>query len=521
MMTTKPRRDEGTLHMTTITAIDPRTARPLAPVQAESTTAEVDDAVRRAVTTARALAATDRARRARLLEGIADLAEARRTDLVNLACAETGFTTAKLDGELTRAAFQFRFFADVIREGSYLEAIIDRPGATPMGPRPDLRRMLTPLGPVAVFGASNFPFAFSVLGGDTASALAAGCPVVVKAHDSHPGTSQRSFEVLDDAGARDGLDGIAGIVYGQQAGAELVAHDGVRAVGFTGSLSGGRALLDVIGRRDDPIPFYGELSSINPIVITPGAAAARGEQLGADLVGSVTLGAGQLCTKPGLVLVPDTADGERVARAARQALLSVDAQPLLNERIHRAYRDEVGALSANPAVTLAPGPTTAAEGFWAEALLVETDLDALAGDLVHETFGPVTILARYDASDVSGAAAAAMAALPASLTATIHYETSEAELAAELTAVVSPCAGRIIYNGFPTGVAVAWAQHHGGPWPSTNTLHTSVGATAIRRFLRPVTYQNAPDSVLPEELRDSYDAIPRRIDGVLHTGSAR
>ena len=507
--------------MTMIAAVDPRTEEALAPAYSETTTAEVDDLALRAAAAARTLASTSRGRRALLLDTIADTAEAARSQLVALAVRETGYTAAKLDGELTRATYQFRFFADVIREGGYLEITIDHAADTPMGPRPDLRRTLAPLGPVAVFGASNFPFAFSVLGGDTASAFAAGCPVVVKAHDSHPGTSKLSFDVLAEACASHGLDSVVGLVFGQRAGADLVAHPAVRAVGFTGSLSGGRALVDVIGRRDEPIPFYGELSSINPVIVTPGAAAERAGQLGAELIGSVTLGAGQLCTKPGLVLIPDNDDGDRLVESARDALSRVAAQPLLNSRIHRTYRDEAETISTDPTVGVTAGPTGADEGYWAEALLIETDVAALVNDPVHEIFGPVTVFARYDAADVATSTGVAVTALPASLTATIHHTALEDELAARLTTIVGPFAGRLVYNGLPTGVSVSWAQHHGGPWPATNTVHTSVGASAIRRFLRPVTYQNAPDAVLPRELRDDYFDTPRRIDGVLRLGRAQ
>jgi NADP-dependent aldehyde dehydrogenase len=500
--------------MTTVAGVDPRTATPLSPVAEETGNDEVNRVTERAAASAEALDALGRDGRAGLLAGMAAAVEAHRSELVDVATSETGFTTAKLDGEVTRAAHQFRFFADVLRDGGYLEAIIDTAADTPTGRRPELRRMLVPIGPVAVFGASNFPFAFSVLGGDTASALAAGCPVVAKAHESHPATSKLSHQILADAAGNDSA--AIQLVYGREAGATLVAHPDIRAVGFTGSLTGGKALLDIINGRADPIPFYGELSSLNPVIVTPAAAAERGPAIGAELVASFTLGAGQLCTKPGLVLIPDNADGDAIADAVRDAMSAVVPQPLLNQRIYATYRDETTQLERHADVSrIGVASGQGGVGFAVEPAAFQTDMSHLDGELVGEIFGPVTVLARYPASDVEGGATAALSALPHSLTATIHHGPDEDALVARLTDVARPRAGRIIYNGFPTGVAVSWAQTHGGPWPSTNSIHTSVGATAIRRFLRPVTYQNAPPGVLPKELRDDYRDIPRRVDGVL------
>jgi NADP-dependent aldehyde dehydrogenase len=512
--------------MATVAGVDPRTATPLPPV-AESTTADgVIRIARHAADASTPLEGLGREGRAALLEAMAAAIERHREELVATASSETGFGTAKLDTELTRAAFQFRFFSDVLRDGGYLEATIDHAGDTPMGPRPDLRRILVPIGPVAVFGASNFPFAFSVLGGDTASALAAGCPVVVKAHESHPATSKVSFEILDEAAQRfSAPDHTVGIIYGVPAGAGLVAHPDIRAVGFTGSLAGGKALIDIVNRRAEPIPFYGELSSINPVVITPAAAAAHGQDIAAGLVGSFTLGAGQLCTKPGLVLVPDTGDGDRVVAAVRDAVRDISSQTLLNERVYETYRRATQDLRAPGGITsVASSPSEATEGYTVDALVFETDIEHLAGGLITEIFGPVTVLVRYDATDPVHATAVALDAVPRSLTTTIHHNPQsgvDTDLTARLTDLVTRRAGRVIYNGFPTGVAVAGAQTHGGPWPSTNSLHTSVGATAIRRFLRPLTFQDAAAAVLPAELRDGDVGIPRRIDGVAQVPESR
>jgi NADP-dependent aldehyde dehydrogenase len=508
--------------MTAVAGVDPRTALSLPPVAEATTAAQVDHLATAAAEAAPTFDALGRQQRAALLEALAGAVERRRADLVGIASQETGFAEAKLNVELTRAGFQLRFFAEVLREGSYLEATIDPAGDTPMGPRPDLRRLLVPLGPVAVFGASNFPFAFSVLGGDTASALAAGSPVIIKAHDSHPATSKLSFDVLAEAAYGAGApQDILGIVFGRQSGADLVAHNAIQAVGFTGSLTGGQALLDIIAKRADPIPFYGELSSLNPVIVTPTAAAERAEAIGTNLVSSFTLGAGQLCTKPGVVLVPDNADGDDLIGSIRLALREIPAQTLLNERIYASYAEETGQLRRHRDVTtFDTGNTAETAGFMVDPLVFETDIAHLDGELISEIFGPVTVIARYDTDDPEAAAAAAARTLPHSLTATIHHGADETHLTKRLTTVLRPVAGRIVYNGFPTGVAVSWAQTHGGPWPSTNSLHTSVGATAIRRFLRPVTYQDAPVAVLPDELRDDFDEIPRRVDGVLRLPSS-
>jgi NADP-dependent aldehyde dehydrogenase len=499
----------------TVFGTNPRTGAALDPVTVETTEAEVDGFVAAAAQAAPVFAGLDRTSRARLLDAIADGIEARRAELVEIASAETGFGSAKLDGEINRAAYQFRFFADVVEEGSYLEVAIDPPADTPMGPRPDLRRILSPLGPVAVFGSSNFPFAFSVLGGDTASALAAGCPVVVKAHPSHPATSQLSFDVIA-AALTDGpaSRGTVALVHGMRAGAALVAHPSIKAVGFTGSLRGGRALLDIINTRDEPIPFYGELSSLNPVIVTPAAAAERAEEIGAGLVNSFTVGSGQLCTKPGFVMVPDGSDGDRLVAAVRSGLAESTGHVLLNEGIYATYTGETMALSARTDVTTNTAPAADGPGFGVAPMVVETTLDDLDPGLVHEVFGPITVIARYRSDSVISSATTVFDTFPPSLTATLHH--ADDDTLPGLTQLATARAGRVVYNGFPTGVAVSWAQHHGGPWPSTNTLHTSVGATAIRRFLRPITFQNAPQGVLPTELRDGYTEVPRRIDGVLH-----
>jgi NADP-dependent aldehyde dehydrogenase len=495
----------------TLTSFDPATGVET-PTRLHATTTEGVDRVVTAAAGARsAYAAIGRDGRAALLDDIAERLDQRRDDLVATAMSETGLPRPRLEGEVGRTTFQLRLFAEAVREGGFLEVAIDHSGDTPLGPAPDVRRMLVPLGPVAVFGASNFPLAFSVPGGDTASALAAGCPVVVKAHEAHPLTSQLAYGVMREAVEAAGLPaGLVGIVHGRAAGAALVVHPLVRAVGFTGSPAGGRALLDLVGSRPDPIPFYGELGSLNPLIVTPGAAAARGDAIAAGLATSVTGSAGQLCTKPGLVFVPTGEAGDDLVARLSGALTEAPAQPLLSTGIATAYRDTVDRLSAAAPAVL-PDDRDAGGPAWAVPVLLATDRTELA-DVLEECFGPAAVVVRYD--DEANLATA-LAQVPGSLTASLHAEPDELDLTGRLVDVLAPLVGRLVFNGYPTGVRVSWAQHHGGPWPATNTVHTSVGVTAVRRFLRPLVWQDAPETLLPEELRDGYAEVPRRVDGRL------
>ncbi|GAA3388889.1 aldehyde dehydrogenase (NADP(+)) [Cryptosporangium minutisporangium] len=502
--------------MTEVLSVDPRTGATVEIVATATTTAEVDEACRLAADATDALEALGRDGRAALLDALADALEAQRTEIVAVADRETALGATRLGGELTRTCYQLSLFADAVREGSYLEATVDHADDTPMGPRPDLRRLLVPIGPVAVFGASNFPLAFSVPGGDTASALAAGCPVVVKAHESHPATAQLCFDLIDAAARQAGAPaGTIGIVHGRQAGADLVAHPAIRAAGFTGSTAGAQALLAIINRRPDPIPFYGELSSLNPLIVTPAAAADRAASIGSELVASFTLGAGQFCTKPGLAFVPTGPDGDLLVASMQRAVSVTAEMTALNDRIAAGYHEGATRLSEAAAVApIASGRSGTNGGFRVSPLLLTTTAADLPREATEELFGPVAVVARYrDEHELL----AAIDVLPSSLTATIHRGPDETALPARLSRRLRSRVGRLIYDGYPTGVAVSWAQHHGGPWPATNTQHTSVGATAVRRFLRPVTWQNAPQEILPAELRDGFDSIPRRLDGVLHT----
>lgn len=499
--------------MPDVRSINARTGELRAVLGEETTTAQVDAICERAGVAFAQLRRRDRPWRASLLRAMADGLEAERDLIVETADAETGLGPGRLGGELTRTCFQLRMFADVVEEGSFLEATIDHARDTAMGPQPDLRRMLVPTGPVAVFGASNFPLAFSVPGGDTASALAAGCSVVVKAHESHPETSALCGKILAAAASSVGApDGTIALVYGRDAGGRLVQHPAITAVGFTGSLAGGRALTALIDQREVPIPFYGELGSINPLVVTAEAAAERAAEIGRGIVGSFTLGAGQFCTKPGLVLVPSNTDGDAVVTAAVDATEAQQAATMLNAGIAKSFAHGLATLTSEPGVSLlATGQIGETDGP-PPAQLLEVQATDLTDRMLEECFGPVTIMVRYEND---AALAATIDRLPSSLTATIHTGSADSTVTEPVRQALEARAGRVVYNGFPTGVSVSWAQHHGGGWPASNSLHTSVGATAVRRFLRPLAWQAAPESALPLELRDTAVDIPRRVDGVL------
>ena len=477
---------------------DPRTGEVRARVGAEADTDAVDAAVRAAHATLDALA--DRAARSALLRAAADGVESRAAELIEAADAETALGVPRLSGELARVAYQFRFFADIADDGAFLGVVIDEPDPSATPPRPALRRWKVPIGTVAVFAASNFPFAFSVPGGDTASALAAGCPVVVKAHPDHPQTSALVAETLRAAAEKVGLPAdVLTLIHGYQAGADLVRHPLISAVGFTGSIPGGRALFDLAAARPSPIPFYGELGSLNPVLITDRAARTRPAEIAAGLVASYTLGQGQFCTKPGLVLVPAGEAGDALTRSAKETAAEAAPGALLDARMREHFLAGFAARAAAPGVrtlaAAAAAPTDAAPQA-VRAGLLEVDAADLGGDLLEECFGPVTVLVRYrDAAD----AETVLSRLGGNLTATLHAESGEPDAAAWLTRL-SRFAGRVIFGGWPTGVAVAPAMTHGGPYPATTTPTTSVGGTAIDRWLRPVTFQTVPEDLLPPEL---------------------
>ncbi|WP_344490250.1 aldehyde dehydrogenase (NADP(+)) [Streptomyces enissocaesilis] len=501
-------------------SVDPRTGNPREQVAVEATAEDVDRAVRAAHAARPALA--DRAVRAALLRTAAGLLDEAEQQVVEAADAETALGPVRLTGELARTTAQLRAFADVVDEGAFLDIRIDHEDGARTPPWPDLRRYRIPLGVVAVYAASNFPLAFSVPGGDTASALAAGCPVVVKAHPGHPATSELCVSVLRRAAARIGLpEDVVILLHGFDAGVELVKHPLVAAAGFTGSVRGGRALFDAAASRPAPIPFHGELGSLNPVVVTPAAAEERAEQIGAGLAGSLTLGTGQFCTKPGFVLAPAGEAGDRMLKSLVEAVGAAGPGVMLDHRMRDAFVSGVRerAALADTEAPVAPGEGgehAVSAGF----LTVPARLLAAEGAhdlLLEECFGPVTVVARYDdPAEVT----AVLSRLPGNLTATLQLSTEELAgdggTGAGLLAELTPLAGRVLVNGWPTGVAVAPAQHHGGPYPATTSTSTSVGATAVERWLRPVTYQSTPQALLPPELRDGNpQGLPRRVDGRL------
>jgi NADP-dependent aldehyde dehydrogenase len=474
---------------------------------------ELDRVIGLAAEAARVLVDSRPTDRAGWLEAVANRLEAAADELVPLAAQETHLGVDRLEGELKRTTFQLRLFAGVLRDGEFLQATIDHADpAWPMGARPDLRRMLRPIGPVAVYAASNFPFAFSVAGGDTASALAAGCPVVLKAHPSHPrlsvATGAEVTAALHDGGAPDGT---FAVVTGFDTGIALVQDPRIRAAAFTGSLRAGRALFDLAVSRPEPIPFYGELGSVNPAFVTPDAATQRAEEVATGFVGSMSLGNGQFCTKPGLLFVPAASGLEdRIAALAGEK----STAPMLSEQIRSGYSEALASVAERPGVRVIAGAAKS-DGDPSPTILAATVSDLLSDPegLTQECFGPTAIVVSYGSEEELLAAARVF---DGQLTATIHGQGSE-PVTAELQDVLSERVGRVVWNGWPTGVTVSYAQHHGGPYPATTSVQTtSVGTAAIDRFLRPVTYQDAPESALPPPLQeDNPWQLPRRVDGVL------
>ncbi|MFN8377382.1 MAG: aldehyde dehydrogenase (NADP(+)) [Anaerolineae bacterium] len=473
-----------------------------------ATAAEIDAAVQAATAAFRETRRYPAARLAELLDAIAGEIEALGDALLYMADAETGLGLPRLTGERGRTTGQLRKFAAMLREGSYVEAIIDRaqPDRQP-APRPDIRRMLVPIGPVAVFAASNFPFAFSVAGGDTASALAAGCPVVVKAHPGHPGTSELVIGAMARAVETTGFPaGMCSLVQGTSVdvGQALVRHPGICAVGFTGSLRAGRALFDTAAARPVPIPVYAEMGSINPVCILPNAIHDRGPALVEGLAASVTLGTGQFCTNPGLVFVVGNEEGEAFIAQVAARMQAMQPGVLLNPQIRSGLtRAVAGTRALSHVKTLVGGEPLDGPSCGFAHTVLETDSATFRANeaLQVEHFGPVTLFVTCESlEDMRWT----LGELDGNLTATIHAQNDELAEASELVALLREKAGRLIWNGFPTGVEVVYAMQHGGPYPATTApATTSVGMTAIKRFLRPVAFQSMPDELLPPALQSA------------------
>ena len=443
-----------------------------------------------------------REERAAFLDTIADEIEARAEAITAIGTSETGLPTARLEGERGRTTGQLRLFASHIRKGEYVDRRHDEalPNRKPL-PRPDIRLMQRPIGPVAVFGASNFPLAFSTAGGDTASALAAGCPVVVKGHSAHPGTGEIIAEAVHAAIAKHKLHpGVFSLIQGgrRDVGTSLVTHPLIKAVGFTGSLAGGRALFDLCAQRPEPIPFFGELGSVNPMFLLPEAVKARGEAIAKGWAGSLTMGAGQFCTNPGIaVILAEQADS--FAETARAALSEVGPQVMLTDGIAKAYRDGRDRVAAGSGVREVLTSTCNLRNATPYLFRV-TAKDWLENHaLSEEVFGPLGLIVTVNNVDEMLAVAKSFVG---QLTATLHLDEADTALGRKLMPIIERKAGRVLANGYPTGVEVCDAMVHGGPYPaSTNFGATSVGTLAIRRFLRPVSYQNLPEGILPDELK--------------------
>lgn len=490
----------------TFQAVNPRTTLPLPTVFHNASSDDIDRAATLAAEAFKETRNYSAAKIADFLDTVAAEIEALGDTLIETCDSETGLGTARLTGERGRTTNQLRAFGNLLREGSYVEAIIDtaQPDRQP-NPRQDIRRMLLPIGTVAVFGASNFPLAFSVAGGDTASAFAAGCPVIVKGHPSHPATSELVAQAINQAIQKcEFPQGFFSLIQGSTiaVGQALVQHPKIEAVGFTGSLGGGRAIFDTASQRPKPIPVYAEMGSINPVVILPDALKTRGEAIADGFVNSVTLGAGQFCTNPGLVFLLETPETQPFVDAVSQKLRDKPSATLLNESIQTRLESTVSATSAHEAVTVsAQGNATADTGFTFPNTLLSTSVDAFTTDeaLQTEHFGPVSLFVRCQ---TFAELTAAIDELEGNLTATVHSEASEQNEAKIVLDLLREKVGRVIMNSYPTGVEVVASMQHGGPYPATTAAGTtSVGMTAIKRFMRPIAFQNMPDELLPDALK--------------------
>lgn len=504
----------------TFAAVDPATATALAPAFHEASLADADRAAQAAANAYAAYRRTSPQQRADFLERIAAGIEALGDALIARANAETGLPVARLQGERGRTTGQLRAFAALVKEGSWVDARIDRaqPERKPL-PRPDVRRMLMPIGPVLVYGASNFPLAFSAAGGDTASALAGGNTVVLKAHPAHPGTSELVMRAVAEAIAACGLPaGTVNLVQSVDTAVStaLVQHPLIQAVGFTGSLAAGRAIYNAAAARPVPIPVFSEMGSINPVFILPGALAERGKTIAEGFVGSLTLGVGQFCTNPGVVVALKSPQLEQFLADAGALVSAAAPGTMLYDGIRARYEAGVATLARRPGVALVAAATQPADArkTQAGARLFRVSAAGFLADahLREEVFGPASVLVECDSLAEMEQVASA---IPGQLTATIHGAASDLAPAAPIADALAQRVGRLLWNGFPTGVEVCPAMVHGGPYPATTDARsTSVGTAAIERFVRPVCFQNAPQETLPAELQNANPrGIWRTIDG--------
>jgi acyl-CoA reductase-like NAD-dependent aldehyde dehydrogenase len=469
------------------TSFDPHTGDPSEREYREADPAQVRRAVEAATAHVSWKGFAPPAERSRLLYAIADALDAEADTVVATADRESGLGRERLEGELARTTRQIRAFAESLEIGKHWGRIEDS-----VFDGTDLVRMEIPLGTVAVFEASNFPLAFATMGGDTVSALAAGCPVVVKAHPSHPETSERVAEIVSRVLHAEGLDGVMSVLHGPspQLGEALVTSPEIAAVGFTGSLQGGRALMDAASRRPIPIPVFAEMGSVNPLIVTEAAAATRADDIATGFAGSLLLGGGQFCTKPGLLIIPDSAAGQRLVDRAAEEVIAAGDHVLLNERIQNQF--VTGCENLRQAGTALAETRASESGYRAGGLLVEVEPTV---DDLEEVFGPAGVVVRYSTIDEL---LALIRSLPGALAAAVHAVDDDPDGQA-IVAAISERVGRVVWNGYPTGVAVSPAMMHGGPYPaSSDGRHTSVGLSAMRRFQRPIAFQGLPPNLLPD-----------------------
>lgn len=485
----------------TFTSVNPRTKANGDVNFHNATQGEIDSAVQAAVEAFKETRTYSASKIADFLDEVANQIEALGEDLLNTADMETGLGLPRLTGERGRTTGQLRAFGKLLRDGSYVRAIIDTPS-------PSIRQMQFPIGPIAVFSASNFPFAFAVAGGDTASAFAAGCPVVVKGHPGHPATSEMFAHALSAAVKAQGFPtGMFSMIQGNtiEVGQSLVQHDGIEAVGFTGSLRGGRAIYNAAAERPRPIPVYAEMGSINPVVITQNALVARSQDIAEGLANSVTMGTGQFCTNPGLILVEDSDATQAFIQSVTEKMQSKPEGVLLNGAIESGLAKVMSQTTANSNISVLTGGEAVADAdfFCYRNTVMQTTAAAIRTDdsLQVEHFGPVTLFVVCDDMDDLQKT---VAVVEGNLTTTIHAEDNEVNDIGDLLHQLREKAGRVIWNGFPTGVAVNHSMQHGGPYPATTAPGTtSVGMTAIYRFMRPIAFQNVPDALLPDALKDA------------------
>ena len=504
----------------TFKAVNPVTGRDLDTLFFEATSAEVDQAAQKAELAFRIYRNKSGLEKAAFLDSIADEILALGDELIQLCMSETGLPESRLTGERGRTMNQLKLFAGLLREGSWLDARIDvaQPDRQPL-PKVDIRSMQKALGPVGIFGASNFPLAFSVAGGDTASALAAGCTIVVKAHPAHPGTSELVGNAIIKAIEKIGMpEGTFNMVHGisNDVGMTIVKHPLIKAVGFTGSFRGGKALFDAAAQRPAPIPVYAEMGSTNPIFILPGALKDQKEEIAKGLMASVTMGVGQFCTNPGLVFLENSGLADSFNQLTAENFKESSSGTMLTSGIQKAYENNSNKLTSQKNVKLSAKGQSKGEGFQGVPFIAQTSAkDFMANkELEEEVFGPSTLTVTADektellkiAENLNG-----------HLTTTLWANKDDLEDYADLIAILERKAGRLIINGFPTGVEVCHSMIHGGPFPATTDgRSTSVGTTAIRRFTRPVCYQNFPDNLLPDELKYGNPLnIWRLVDGEL------